>query len=35
VWRFREAMLKECEEVCEEFLWDFVGRRLGRELIVG
>ncbi len=28
-------MLKECEEVCEEILGDFVGRRLWRELVVG
>jgi hypothetical protein len=35
VWWFREAMLKECEEVCEEILGDFVGGRLWRELVVG
>ena len=28
-------MLKKCEEVCEEILGDFVGRRLWRELVVG
>ena len=28
-------MLKECEEVCEEILGDFVGGRLWRELVVG
>ena len=28
-------MLKECEEVCEKILGDFVGRRLWRELVVG
>jgi len=35
VWWFGKAMLKECEEVCEEILGDFVSRRLWRELVVG